>query len=227
MTSEKTYESDVLVTSEGELKITFLGHGSLLFQFKGLQIYTDPFSRVADFSDMPKANIILITHEHMDHLDLPAINSIRTPETAIVLTETCAKQLSGGKVLRNGEQVVLNGVSIQAVPAYNMVNKRPDGSPFHPKGVGNGYILTFGDQQVYVAGDTEDIPEMKTLKGITCAFLPMNLPYTMTPEMVANAARAFKPKILYPYHFGDTKTDQILDLLKSETEVEVRIRALS
>jgi len=227
MTPEKVYQSDLFHTSEGELKITFLGHGSLLFLFKGQQIYVDPFSRVADYTSLPKADIILITHEHMDHLDLPAISSIRTDNTTIVLTETCSKQLNGGKVLHNGDSLEINGVPVKAVPAYNVVNKRPDGSPFHPKGVGNGYILTFGDQQVYVAGDTENIPEMETIKGVACAFLPMNLPYTMTPEMVADAARTIKPKIVYPYHFGETQTEQLVELLKGEKDMEVRIRGLA
>ena len=115
-------------------------------------------------------------------------------------------------------------LKIEAIPAYNLVHKRDNGQPFHPKGVGNGYIITFGDKRVYVAGDTENIPEMKSLQEIDCAFLPMNLPYTMTPEMVADAAEAFRPKILYPYHFGDTDTSQLLRLLQDQKEVEVRIR---
>jgi len=108
-----------------------------------------------------------------------------------------------------------------------MIHKRDNGQPFHPEGVGNGYILTFGDKRVYVAGDTENIPEMKTLQGIDVAFLPMNLPYTMTPEMVADAAKSFRPKILYPYHYGDTDTSKLLELLKDEQEIEVRIRQMS
>jgi L-ascorbate metabolism protein UlaG (beta-lactamase superfamily) len=226
MATVKSYESDVFTTSQGELKITFLGHGSLLFLFKGQQIYVDPFSHVADYASLPKADIILITHEHMDHLDMSAINSIRLPKTAIVLTEICAKQVNGGQVLHNGESQVVSGIPVQAVPAYNLVNKRPDGSPFHPMGAGNGYILTFGDQRVYVAGDTENIPEMKTIKDISCAFLPMNLPYTMTPEMAAEAALIIKPKVLYPYHFGDTQTNRIVELLKGEKGIDVRIRAM-
>ena len=115
-------------------------------------------------------------------------------------------------------------LKIETIPAYNLVYKRDNGQPFHPKGVGNGYIITFGDKRVYVAGDTENIPEMKSLQEIDCAFLPMNLPYTMTPEMVTDAAEAFRPKILYPYHFVDTDTSQLLRLLQDQKEVEVRIR---
>ena len=120
----------------------------------------------------------------------------------------------------------MGGLRIEAVPAYNMVHMRSGGIPFHPKGVGNGYVVTFGDKRVYLAGDTENIPEMKDLKGIDIAFLPMNLPYTMTPEMVADAAMTLKPSILYPYHYGDTDTLKIVDLLKDAKEIEVRIRKM-
>jgi len=113
------------------------------------------------------------------------------------------------------------------VPAYNIVHMRSPGQPFHPRGRGNGYVVTFGNKRVYVAGDTENIPEMAQLKHIDIAFLPMNLPYTMTPEMAAEAARSFRPKVLYPYHFGTTDTAKLLELLKSDPEIEVRIRSLS
>jgi len=126
----------------------------------------------------------------------------------------------------NGDLKTVEGLKIEAVPAYNLVHKRETGQPFHPKGSGNGYIITFGDKRVYIAGDTENISEMKGLKNIDIAFLPMNLPYTMTPEMVADAAKAFKPKILYPYHFGETDTSRVVSLLKGTPEVEVRIRRM-
>jgi L-ascorbate metabolism protein UlaG (beta-lactamase superfamily) len=120
---------------------------------------------------------------------------------------------------------VLNDLKIEAVPAYNIVHMRSEGVPFHPKGVGNGYVIAFGDKRVYVAGDTENIPEMKELKGIDIAFLPMNVPYTMTPEMTADAALSLRPKILYPYHFGDTDTSKIVELLK-DSGIEVRLRRM-
>ena len=126
--------------------------------------------------------------------------------------------------MRNGDVKTVDGLKIEAVPAYNLVHMRSKGVPFHIKGIGNGYVITFGNKRVYVAGDTENIPEMKNLKNIDIAFLPMNLPYTMTPEMVADAAIAFKPKILYPYHFGNTDTSRIVDLLKDHKEIEVRIK---
>jgi L-ascorbate metabolism protein UlaG (beta-lactamase superfamily) len=128
--------------------------------------------------------------------------------------------------MKNGDTKTVQGFKIEAVPAYNLVHMRSPGMPFHPKGVGNGYIISFGETKVYIAGDTENTPEMKKLKGIDIAFLPMNLPYTMTPEMVADAAKAFRPKILYPYHFGNTDTAKLIELLKGEKDIEVRIRKL-
>jgi len=227
MADQAQFETDVIPTSAGDLKITFLGHGSLMLTFSGKNIYVDPFSRVADYSKLPEADLILITHEHRDHLDLQALARVRTERTAMILTEICARQVEGGIVMKNGDVRVVNGMHIEAVPAYNLVHKRENGQPFHPKGVGNGYIMTFGDKRVYVAGDTENIPEMKELQDIACAFLPMNLPYTMTPEMVADAAKTFQPNILYPYHFGDTNTARLEELLREEKGIEVRIRKMA
>ena len=222
--ARKGFETDVIKTSAGDLKITFVGHGTLMFNFGGKVIHVDPFSALADYNLLPQADLILLTHEHRDHLDLKALNTVRTEKTVVVLTETCAKQVQGGIVMMNGDVKTVEGLKIEAVPAYNIVHKRDTGQPFHPKGVGNGYIITFGDKRVYVAGDTENVPEMKGLKNIDIAFLPMNLPYTMTPEMVAEGAKAFKPKILYPYHFGETDTSKVVSLLKGAPEIEVRIR---
>ncbi len=222
--AQKGFETDVIKTSAGDLKITFVGHGTLMFNFGGKVIHVDPYSALADYNILPKADLILLTHEHRDHLDLKALNTVRTEKTVVVLTETCAKQVQGGIVMMNGDVKTVEGLKIEAVPAYNIVHKRDTGQPFHPKGVGNGYIITFGDKRVYVAGDTENVPEMKGLKNIDIAFLPMNLPYTMTSKMVAEAAKAFKPKILYPYHFGETDTSKVVSLLKGTPEIEVRIR---
>jgi L-ascorbate metabolism protein UlaG (beta-lactamase superfamily) len=227
MAANEQFETDVVPTSAGDLAITFLGHGSLLMVFKGMNIFVDPFGKVADYSLLPKADLILATHEHFDHFDLQALSSIRTDKTLLVLTELCAQQIAAGMVMHNGDEQVVAGIPIKAIPAYNLVNKRPDGDPFHPKGSGNGYILSFGGTNLYVAGDTENIPEMKALRDIDVAFLPMNLPYTMTPEMVADAARAFRPHILYPYHYGETDVSNLLMLLKSEKDIEVRIRKMA
>ena len=225
--SAQPFETDVIQTSEGDLRISFLGHGSLMFTLGEKIIHVDPFSRVADYSVLPKANLILITHEHPDHLDTAALDAIRTDTTDIVLTELCDQTVEGGLIMRNGDISVVQGLSIEAVPAYNLIHKRESGDPFHPCGHGNGYILTFGETRVYIAGDSENTPEMLALRNIDIAFLPMNLPYTMTPEMVADAARAMKPSILYPYHFGSTDTSLLIDLMRDQSETEVRIRNMA
>ncbi len=219
------FEEDSFSTSAGEVKVTFLGHGTLMFFHKGQVFHVDPFSEVADYELLPKADAVLITHEHYDHLDLAAIDAIETPHTEIVLNGASEKILGRGTVLKNGETTELLGVKIEAVPAYNILHEREKGQPFHPRGEHNGYILNFGDTRFYVAGDTENTPEMKALENIDVAFLPMNLPYTMTPEMVADAARAFRPKVLYPYHYGETDPSLLKDLLK-DSEIDVRIRKM-
>ncbi|MCE5209187.1 MAG: MBL fold metallo-hydrolase [Chloroflexi bacterium] len=226
MSNHESYETDVIPTPAGDLKITFLGHGSLMLTFGGKVIHVDPYSHVADYSQLPKADLILITHEHSDHLDITALMQVRTGKTELVINQASLKLVKDGIVMHNGEACGVQGISIEAVPAYNILHKRENGEPFHPKGVGNGYVLTIGSKKVYIAGDTENIPELKNLQGIDVAFLPMNLPFTMTPEMVADAARTFHPRILYPYHFGNTNTDLLVDLLKSEG-IEVRIRMMA
>ncbi len=217
-------EEDIIKTSAGDLKIAFVGHGTLMFTFGGKVIHIDPVSREANYNKMPKADLIMITHEHGDHLDPKAIKIIRKEDTEIVLTEICAGDIKGSIVMKNGDVKTVGGLKIEAVPAYNIVHERQSGRPFHPRGDGNGYIITFGDKRVYVAADTENTPEMKKLKDIDVVFLPMNLPYTMTPEMAADAAKAFRPKILYPYHFGNTDTSELVKLLEGEKDIEVRIR---
>jgi L-ascorbate metabolism protein UlaG (beta-lactamase superfamily) len=227
--SEAMYEKDTISTSDGDLIISFIGHASLMFEFKNLTIHIDPVMQEGDYSKMPKADLIIVTHEHFDHLDLTAIKHLTKAGTKLIVTNGCVhntEYLSNADVMENGDKTSFKGIIIKAVPAYNIKHKRADGNPFHPKGQGNGYILSFGNTNVYVAGDTENIPEMKDLTDIDIAFLPMNLPYTMTPEMVAEAARVFKPKILYPYHYGNTNTRELVNLLKANPEIEVRIRDL-
>ena len=220
------FEQDIIKTGSGNLRIICIGHGTLMFIFDGKVIHVDPVGREADYSKMPKADMILITHEHGDHLDPEAIKLIRKEGTEIVLTKACAERVTGGTIMQNGDVRTVQELKIEAVPAYNIVHMRSGNTPYHPKGVGNGYVITFGDTRVYVAGDTENTPEMKQLEDIDIAFLPMNLPYTMTPEMVADAAKALKPKILYPYHYGQTDTSRIVALLKDVKDIEVRIRKL-
>ena len=226
LTANEKFESDVIKTPAGDLEITFIGHGTLMLDLGGKIIHIDPWSRLADYSKMPKADLILLTHEHRDHLDMKAIEILRAEKTDVVLTQTCSSQVKGGIVMNNGDVRISKKLKIEAVPAYNIVHMRSKGVPYHPKGMGNGYVITFGGKRVYVAGDTENTPEMTMLKDIDIAFLPMNLPYTMTPEMVASATKAFKPKILYPYHYGETDTSKIVELLKDVKHTEVRIRKM-
>ena len=217
--SELGIEVDTFKTNGGDLKITFVGHGTLMFEFADKVIHVDPVGREADYTKMPKADLILITHEHGDHLDPKAIDTIKKDGTEMILTQVCSEQVSDGQVMKNGDTKTVMGLMIEAVPAYNLEKN------FHPKGRGNGYVITFADKKVYVAGDTENIPEMKNLKNIDIAFLPMNLPYTMSPEMAADAAKVIKPKILYPYHYSQTDTSIIVELLK-DSETDVRIRQM-
>jgi L-ascorbate metabolism protein UlaG (beta-lactamase superfamily) len=219
------FKSDRFPTSAGELEITFIGHGTLMASWNGRIVHIDPVSAEADYARMPKADLILVTHEHSDHLDPAAVDAIRKNGTVLVYTAAGSRKVPGGTVLGNGESLTAAGIGIEAVPAYNILRERAPGIPYHPKGVGNGYVLTFGNLRVYVAGDTEGTPEMKNLKKIDVAFLPMNLPYTMKPEEVAEAARAFRPGILYPYHFGSTDPTLLSGLL-AESGIEVRVRSL-
>jgi L-ascorbate metabolism protein UlaG (beta-lactamase superfamily) len=225
-TAQTALTSDVLATSTGDVKITFIGHGTLMFTYHGKVFHVDPFGKLTDYSNLPKADVILITHDHPDHLDTAAIASIVKEGTVIVASAICKGKIRNAVILRNGESKKIEGVDVLAVPAYNIKNKRPSGEPFHAKGDGNGYVLTFGDKRIYIGGDTENIPETAQLKNIDVAFLPMNLPYTMTPEMVADGARSFLPKILYPYHYGESDTSRIRELLKDVPAIDVRIRLM-
>jgi len=220
------FERDVFATEAGELGITFLGHATLMLEWGGKVIHVDPVGQYADFSRLPKADLILVTHEHRDHLDEKALAAVRTEKTTVVVAPVCAPQVGGAVVMANGEARSVGGIRIEAVPAYNLVHMRAPGVPYHPKGQGNGYILTLGGKRLYLAGDTENTPEMKGLRGIDMAFLPMNLPFTMTPEMVADAAAAFRPAVLYPYHYGETDPARLVGLLKDVPGVEVRIRQM-
>lgn len=225
--AQEPFEKDSIGTAAGDLEIMFIGHGTLMMVYQGKTIHIDPFGRMADYTTLPKADVIFLTHHHRDHLDAEALKQVRTETTLFVLTERCEEMLkTGGIVMQNGDARMVGGIGVEAVPAYNLVHKRDNGQPYHPRGEGNGYVLTFGETRIYIAGDTENTPEMKALKKIDVAFLPMNLPYAMTPEMVANAAKTFRPRVLYPYHYGKTDPQRLVALLKDENSIEVRVRKM-
>ncbi len=226
--------SDIIRTADGgDLKVSFFGHGSIAFEYAGKHIYIDPVSDYADYSRLPAADLILVTHEHGDHLDTKAIEALYKDGTTGFGNKTAVDAsgyegyVSGDMIMAHGEVKKLPYVSIEAVPAYNT---SPEKQNFHPASrLHNGYILTFGGTRVYVAGDSEDTPEMTALKNIDIAFLPVNLPYTMTEEQAARAVKAIKPRIFYPYHYGGTdhKTDLAkLAKLIEGSGVEMRIRPL-
>lgn len=220
------FETDTIGTSSGPIEITFLGHASLLLSFNGKNIYVDPVTEYADFSKLPKADIILITHDHKDHFDMSAIEALRTDNTLVVLTELCASHYNEGIVMRNEDVKIVSGLKIEGVPAYNIVHKRSSGFPYHFKGIGNGYVLTLGGKRIYIAGDTENIPEMKELTDIDIAFLPVSFPHTMTVDMAVEAVKTIRPKIFYPYCYDDTDLTELVDALKSQPDTEVRIRKM-
>lgn len=217
---------DKISSPAGEIEIHFVGHGSLMFKNGDFVIHVDPVKSSGNYSGLPQADLILVTHEHYDHLDKNLIGKLQKSTTVMFSNEAAAKEVNWAQPMKPGDKKVLGSITIEAVPAYNIINMRSPGQPFHPKGNGLGFVISMAGRRIYVAGDTENIPEMKALKDIDVAFLPMNLPYTMTPEMVADAARSFMPGILYPYHFGDTDTGKIVNLLNG-TGIEVRIRKLN
>ena len=218
---------NIYQTNKGDLRVTLVGHGSLMFEYDGKTIHVDPYSQVGNYDKLPKADLILLTHEHQDHLDPKAIDTIKKDDTKFVVSKVCNEILGYGEVIENGGETSFHEIDIKAVAAYNIVNKRPDGEYFHPKGRGNGYVLTFGNLKVYVAGDTENIPEMESLKGtIDIAFMPKNMPYTMTDEMFADAAKKVIPKHLYPYHMNDFDTNKISSLIDND-KIDIIVKPMS
>lgn len=219
-----SFDTDTFKTkSKKEVVVTFIKHGSLMLTYNKHTIQVDPVSEYADYSKFPKADVILITHEHGDHLDAKAIDLLSKKETTVILNASSQKKLEKGIIMNNGDKKeILDKIKVEAVPAYNTT---PGREMFHPRHRDNGYILTIDELRIYIAGDTEDIPEMKELKNIDIAFLPVNQPYTMTVAEAVNAAKMFLPKVLYPYHFGKTDVKKINEELKG-TSIDVRLRKM-
>lgn len=192
---------DSYKTPLGNIRITVIGHASLLIEWNGKNIYSDPYSEAGEFSGRPKADLVLITHSHYDHYDETAYSKIVTGDTVFIVSSDVPKADDRYNVLKNGESYNYEGVMIEAVPAYNINRRNEQGELFHPSGAGNGYILNFDGYRLYIAGDTEPVPEMKRLPAIDIAFLPKNLPYTMTDEEFIQLANQIRPKYLYPIHY--------------------------
>ena len=209
-------DNDVFTTKSGkEVSFIFIKHASFVINYDNLSIQIDPVSKMepaTDYSTFPKADFIFVTHEHFDHFDKDAITALTGEKTQVVLNKNCAEMLGSGTAMSNGESLKLrDDITVEAVPAYNTTEGR---QKFHPKGRDNGYVLTLDGLRIYIAGDTEDIPEMEQLKDIDIAFLPCNQPYTMTPEQLAHAATMINPKVVYPYHFSDTPVDEMKKALE-------------
>ena len=212
-------QTDEFTTKSGKkVRITCIKHASMRINYNGMEIQVDPVGMgmkpETDYSQFPKADLILVTHEHHDHFDRDAIQQLSSKNTTIYVNPSVKAQLGSGKALKNGDKVkYADDITIEAVPAYNTT---PGREKFHPKGRDNGYVLTLDGLRIYIAGDTEDIPEMANLKDIDIAFLPCNQPYTMTVEQAVRAAKVIKPKVLFPYHYNDTPVNQITPQLYKE-----------
>ena len=230
------YEVDEFTTASGKtVKFHALMHACIRIQYDGKEIQIDPVSklgnRTVNYADMPKADYIFVTHEHGDHYDAGALKLLSGDKTQLVMNKRCADMYGSGRAMarsalgtlrsaKNGDKLQLGAITVEAVAAYNST---PGREQFHPKGRDNGYILTIDGLRIYIAGDTEDIPEMSAIKDIDIAFLPCNQPFTMTPEQLIRAAKVIKPRVLFPYHYGQTDLSGVPAALKG-TGIDVRIR---
>ena len=209
------------VSEDGDIRITAITHASFQLEYGGKVIHVDPTSP-GDYSSAKQADLVLVTDIHPDHLDPAAIARVRKAGAPVVAPAAAADKIESPTVIANGETKTVAGISVEAVPMYNLKRGPAPGQLFHPKGRGNGYILTLGARRVYIAGDTECTDEMRALKGIDIAFVPMNLPYTMPPSEAAECVKAFRPKAVYPYHYRGQNPEEFKAALKGEP-VEVRL----
>ncbi len=223
--TEETLSGDHLVTDEGDVLIHPINHASFILRWNGKMIYNDPVGGASRYSDLPRADLILVSHQHGDHFDDATLNAVKKEDTVIIASAEVTDQLSTAlkeitTTLANGETTEAIGITVEAVPAYNSR---------HPKGSDNGYVLTIGGKRIYMSGDTEDTPEMRALENIDVAFLSMNLPFTMSIDQAASAVRAFRPRAVYPYHFRNqdgtfSDLEAFKGLVGRDSGVEVRIR---
>ncbi|MCR4916064.1 MAG: MBL fold metallo-hydrolase [Prevotella sp.] len=224
--NQQSYEVDTFKTKSGKtVRFHALVHASIRVEYDGKEIEIDPVTklgnRTVDFAAMPKADYIFVTHEHQDHFDREALKILMAQQTSLVTNKRCADMLGSGKVMANGDKLQLaDDITVEAVPAYNITEGRQQ---YHPKGRDNGYILTIDGLRIYIAGDTEDIPEMASVSDIDIAFLPCNQPFTMTTDQLVRAARIVKPKVLFPYHYGQTDVSKLPSQLQGDG-IDVRIR---
>ncbi|HYP13319.1 MAG TPA: MBL fold metallo-hydrolase [Bryobacteraceae bacterium] len=209
-------------TQSGELKVTPIRHASLMIEAGGKIIHVDPWSQ-GNYEGLPKADLVLITDIHGDHMDPKAIAMVKKEGTQVLAPAEVVKTVTDATAIANGQTKTVGQISIEAIPMYNLKRGPSEGKLFHDKGRGNGYIVSFGGTRLYIAGDTEGHPEMRALKNIDVAFVPMNLPYTMPPDEAADAVKAFKPKVVYPYHYRESKTEEFAKALEG-SGIEVRLR---
>jgi L-ascorbate metabolism protein UlaG (beta-lactamase superfamily) len=224
--AESAGSVDEVPTAGGDLRIHPINHATLALQWKGKTIYVDPVGGAGAFRGLPAPDLILLTDVHFDHLNKETLTAVVRPTTQLVAPPAVVEQLPAelrarAIVLSNGQSRVVADLKLEAVAAYNLT---PDRMKFHAQGRGNGYVLALGGKRVYLSGDTEDTPEMRALKDIDVAFLCMNLPYTMDVEQAARAVRAFKPKIVYPYHYRGADLEKFKRLVGDADGVEVRLR---
>lgn len=213
--------ADIFPTDAGTVQITPIQHASLLIESGGKVIYIDPAQ--GSYDHRPKADLILITDIHGDHMAPKIVSSLSKDSTVILAPEAVAKTITQAKIIRNGESQRFGDWQIEAIPMYNLTRGPEPGKLFHDKGRGNGYILTYGGKRFYFSGDTEGIPEMRARKNIDVAFVCMNLPYTMTPAEAAAAVKAFHPKVVYPYHYGKSDLEEFKKGLE-DSGIEIRLR---
>ena len=202
-------------TDGGAVVIHPVEHASFVMATPALVIYNDPVGGAEAYAGLPPAGLILITHEHGDHFDAPTLAGLVGENTRLLTNPAVhgmlpAELQAKATAIGNGESTTANDIAIDAIPAYNTTADRLQ---YHPQGRDNGYVLTIGGTRFYIAGDTEDIPEMRALEGIDVAFLPMNLPYTMDVEQAASAVGAFAPGRVYPYHYGESDIDAFVRLV--------------